>query len=159
MIIIAHRGNTDGPNRDRENTSGYILSAIRRGFDVEVDIWFEGSEFFLGHDKPITVVKIGWLESLSDKLWIHCKNVDAAVELSKSRSSLNFFIHDQDSATLTSRGIIWTKPGSELLYKCIDVMPETQILSLEEYGDIRGTAHYGVCTDYAELIKNSFASH
>ena len=39
MIFIAHRGNTKGPNKELENTPGYIDEALDNGFDVEVDIW------------------------------------------------------------------------------------------------------------------------
>ena len=38
MILIAHRGNTIGPNIEKENHPDYIDEAIKKGFDVEVDI-------------------------------------------------------------------------------------------------------------------------
>ena len=33
-IYIAHRGNTDGPNPNRENDPTYIDEAINAGFNV-----------------------------------------------------------------------------------------------------------------------------
>ena len=36
MILIAHRGNTNGKLPDRENTNDYIKEAIAKGFDVEL---------------------------------------------------------------------------------------------------------------------------
>ena len=54
MILIAHRGNIDGPNPELENSLQYIDKAIDSGYNVEVDIWgslVEGlyslSKFFL----------------------------------------------------------------------------------------------------------------
>ena len=38
-IWIAHRGNTRGPNPEKENQPEYILQAINEGFDVEIDVW------------------------------------------------------------------------------------------------------------------------
>ena len=38
MILISHRGNTNGKNINRENTKSYIDEAIAKGFDVEIDI-------------------------------------------------------------------------------------------------------------------------
>ena len=52
MILIAHRGNTFGPRTELENSPDYIMSAIRRLFNVEFDVWKIDNLFFLGHDKP-----------------------------------------------------------------------------------------------------------
>ena len=52
MILISHRGNLSGPNPLRENTANYIDEAIKKGFDVEIDIWENEGDFFLGHDEP-----------------------------------------------------------------------------------------------------------
>ncbi len=37
MIWIAHRGNLEGPNKERENEPSYLKEAIEAGYDVEVD--------------------------------------------------------------------------------------------------------------------------
>jgi hypothetical protein len=39
MIIISHRGNLNGYNKNLENNPGYILSAIKYGYHVMCDIW------------------------------------------------------------------------------------------------------------------------
>ncbi len=49
-IIIAHRGNIDGPLKAEENKPKYIDAALENGFDVEVDLWLENGHFLLGHD-------------------------------------------------------------------------------------------------------------
>ena len=40
MKLIAHRGNVNGPNPDKENHTDYINEAIILGYDVEIDVWF-----------------------------------------------------------------------------------------------------------------------
>ena len=44
MILIAHRGNIDGPNPEMENNPQYIDKAIDSGYNVEIDVRgsFEG---------------------------------------------------------------------------------------------------------------------
>ena len=38
MILIAHRGNVNGKNPERENTIEYIEEAIKKGYHCEIDI-------------------------------------------------------------------------------------------------------------------------
>ena len=38
MIIISHRGNLDGPDKERENNPHFIDDCITKGFDVEIDL-------------------------------------------------------------------------------------------------------------------------
>ena len=61
MIIIAHRGNVDGPNPERENSPDYIDEALSMGYDVEIDLRSKDKQLFLGHDKPQYPLKLGWL--------------------------------------------------------------------------------------------------
>ena len=46
MILISHRGNLDGKREEFENHPDYIEDAKKRGFDVEVDVWFTKNNFF-----------------------------------------------------------------------------------------------------------------
>ena len=46
MILIAHRGNINGPSLAMENTCVYIDSAIKLGYDVEIDVWYNSSKLF-----------------------------------------------------------------------------------------------------------------
>ena len=75
MILISHRGNLNGPNRNRENEPLYIVEALEQGFDVEIDVWWKDNEFWLGHDEPQYKVKREFLQNR--KLWCHSKNIDA----------------------------------------------------------------------------------
>ena len=91
MILIAHRGNIDGPNQQLENTPQYIENAILKGFNVEIDLRYEDGKLRLGHDNGMTNVSLEWLLSLSDKLWIHCKNLNCLKYL--YNTELNYFWH------------------------------------------------------------------
>lgn len=152
MRLISHRGNLYGPNPDLENSPSYIDSAISLGFDVEVDVWMIDDQLMLGHDFPQYLVKLDWLESRSSHLWIHCKNIDAIVFFSKNDAfyglksiSLNFFWHETDRVTLTSKGAIWAFPGGQPIYGSIAVMPEIH------NDDI--TDCFGVCSDFVMNYK------
>ena len=81
MLYISHRGNLDGINKDQENKPSYILNALDKNFDVEVDVWFIDDHFYLGHDKPLDIVKIDFIKM--NRLWLHAKNVRLFYELLK----------------------------------------------------------------------------
>ena len=46
MFFISHRGNLKGPNKDEENKIEYIDKALKKNFDVEIDLWFVKKNFF-----------------------------------------------------------------------------------------------------------------
>ena len=46
MILISHRGNTNGVNHEKENSISYIEDALNLGFDVEVDVWYKDGDFY-----------------------------------------------------------------------------------------------------------------
>ena len=52
MICIAHRGNINQVDKDRENSPDYITEAVLAGYDVEVDAWYKNNQWWLGHDEP-----------------------------------------------------------------------------------------------------------
>lgn len=140
MILISHRGNTSGKNKDRENTTQYIQEAIDKGFDVEVDIWFENEKFFLGHDGPEEEIEQSWFHN--KPLWCHCKNYSALKELLKL--GIHCFFHDQDDYTLTSEGFVWAYPGKTGNTNTITVMPA-------EGFDTSNFA--GICSDDIEKYR------
>ncbi len=77
MILISHRGNINGKNTEKENHPDYIDDAIKLGYDVEIDIWVIDGNFYLGHDGPQYNISLDWLSDRIDRLWIHCKNIEA----------------------------------------------------------------------------------
>lgn len=139
MIKIAHRGNLFGANPENENHPNYILNAIEKGFDVEIDIWFDGGQFYLGHDKPQYWIDLNFIDSVFSKAWFHCKNIEALYKFSTLFPTAKFFWHQEDDYTLTSNGYIWTYPGKEITSKTIIVDLEKVDHSLKAYG---------VCSDY-----------
>jgi len=151
MKLIAHRGNLNGPNPLRENSIDYIEKSISEGFDVEVDLRHEDHNFYLGHDEPQYYVPMSWLVKYKDVLWIHCKNLEALEKMSSSVIEFNYFWHETDSYTITSKGIGWVYPGKQPYTNSVLVMPET-VDSCDGY--INGV--YGICTDKVIYYKNFY---
>ena len=138
MKIISHRGNTNGINKDLENNPSHIIGVLNK-FDVEVDVWFIDNKWFLGHDNPQYEVNYSFF---NNNMWIHCKNLEACVELSKS--NLNWFWNENDKITLTSKQVIWCFPN-------IYVKDGITV----EFGYKQNLPNYirGICTDYPEMYN------
>jgi hypothetical protein len=151
MILIAHRGNTDGKFESYENEPNYIDKAINEGFDVEVDVWYTKTEqfgwmLFLGHDEPQYGVDFKWFRDRISKLWIHCKNIKSVVYFQECGYEFNYFWHQEDTVTLTSLNHIWAYPGNQPIKNSIAVMPEINNDSVQECK--------GICSDYIKNYKN-----
>ena len=143
MILIAHRGNTNGKLPDKENTISYIEEAIARGFDVEIDICkWDGKNFFLGHDEPQEAVSPEWLQN--KPVWCHAKDYKALEQLVKY--NIHCFWHQADNYTMTSGGYIWAYPGQLGGERTIAVHPHE--IPAEE---VKKCA--GVCSDDVEKYK------
>jgi len=147
-LFIAHRGNLEGPNPEKENHPDYIHSAVQQGYSVEIDLWLVDNKLFLGHDVPqyeINEKYLGLLASASC-LWTHIKNLDAFDYLAKrwhEKQRWNFFWHQEDDYTLTSLGHIWSYPGKKLINNSICVLPEKA-----NYDTLDISICKGICTDY-----------
>jgi len=135
MKIISHRGNLNGINKDTENNPHHILEILKK-FDVEIDVWFIDNKWYLGHDKPQYEVDYDFF---TDRMWLHCKNLDACIKLSDT--NLNWFWHENDQMTLTSKGYKWVYPNI-YIKNGITV----------EFGHNKKLPNYimGICTDYPE---------
>jgi len=144
MILIAHRGNINGRLESYENEPNYIDLAISKGFDVEIDIHMIEGNLYLGHDEPQYGITQNWINQRFDKLWLHCKNIEA-VEWFSSISGFNYFWHQEDTLTLTSKGYIWSYPGKQPIKNSIAVMPEL-------YNDNLNSC-IGICSDYIQNYK------
>jgi len=143
MILISHRGNLNGKIESMENNPSSIDYAISNGFDVEIDIWVKSGILYLGHDEPQYEIPLEWLLHRKGKLWVHCKNADAIEYIYDT--DLNYFWHDTDTMTLTSKCYIWTYPGKQPVRKSIAVMPELYKDDISEC--------LGVCSDYIQNYK------
>jgi len=123
MILISHRGNISGKILDMENNPYYIDTAIFLGYDVEIDIWAIDNKIFLGHDIPQYEINLNWVDKRKDKLWIHCKNLYILEIFSIFSYELNYFWHETDTITLTSKGYIWAHTGKQPIKNSIAVLP------------------------------------
>lgn len=112
MIKIAHRGNTNGPNEELENSPQHLYSALDKGFDIEVDVWIVDGQMYFGHDKPQHgPVKFSTLVDIAEHAWFHCKNFDALNFFASNNYQFKFFWHQDDDFTITSNGYIWSLPS------------------------------------------------
>jgi hypothetical protein len=145
MILISHRGNISGPCKSCENKPMYIDLAIEKGYDVEVDIWVIEGAFYLGHDEPQYDTSLDWLHKRKDELWIHCKNVEAIELFNSLFETYNYFWHQEDTVTLTSKNFIWAYPGKQPINRSIAVMPEL-------FNDNTDSC-LGICSDYIQNYK------
>jgi hypothetical protein len=144
-FFISHRGNMSGPIYEDENKPEYIDNTIKEGYDVEIDVWVIEEELFLGHDEPQYKIETDWIINRLNKLWVHCKNVSAIEWFAKSKYNFNYFWHEKDTLTLTSKGYIWVYPGKQPVINSISVMPEIF--------DDKINLSIGVCSDYIKNYK------
>lgn len=137
MKLIAHRGNISGRQINYENQPDYIESSIRKGFDAEIDVWFQDG-LYSGHDYPEFEMDFDFLLEFHKSLWVHCKNIEALETLS-SIQQLNVFWHQEDDYTLTSKGFIWTYPHKKICKKSVIVCDTSQYSKYQNC--------FGVCSD------------
>lgn len=147
MRFIAHRGNLAGPCPDLENRPEYIINALRSGFDCECDVWVRDGEVWLGHDAPQYKLEDPCNFLNMKDLWVHAKNIEALCMLKNNYPNVNYFWHDKDAYTLTSKGYVWAYPGSVLTPDTVCVMPG------DLYTPEEKAIALGVCSDYVVLEK------
>jgi len=145
MKLISHRGNLIGPNSERENSPSYLQETLDNGFDVEVDLWFIEDKLYLGHDEPQYLISHSWLTQFLYRLWVHCKNPEAIVYLQENYPQINYFWHQEDTLTLTSKKYIWVYPGKQPIKDSIAVMPEIHNDDISQC--------LGICSDYIQNYK------
>ena len=148
MLIISHRGNLEGENINTENSPSQIEAAINFGYDVEIDLWLIDNHFMLGHDKPEHLISLDWLLLNEKYLWVHCKNFEAIDYLSKNQINLNYFFHDSDDLTLTSRNFMWIYPKKTYSNNSVIVCKDD-----DEFKNYLKNPPLGVCTDNPNLLK------
>jgi hypothetical protein len=148
MYLISHRGNIENKIEELENSPSYIDIALELGYDVEIDLWRIDGELFLGHDEPTYNIDLNWLVERKEKLWVHCKNIESLIYLTYNKIDLNYFWHDQDFATLTSKKFIWAKENKNLIDNSIAMIPD--FCKINYYKCI------GVCSDQIKNFKNDY---
>lgn len=154
MIKIAHRGNVHGQDRRLENTTEYVQKALDKGYLAEVDIWLVDTKWYMTHDEVInkdTEISYKWLLQRSDKLIIHCKNVEALIYFNH-HEEFHYFWHQEDDYTLTNLNWIWAYPGKPLPLAVgnmsVCVMPEWHGMNADYIKEFKA-----VCSDYVGDIE------
>jgi len=150
VIIIAHRGNIDGPDSLQENHPDFIDDALKLGFDVEIDLRIKDGDFYLGHDKPTYKVSLEWIYKRKEKLWIHCKDRESLDNLSSSYIDFHYFYHTTDQYTLTSHAIGWICLAQLPIKNAIIVLPE-EVSFYDDYDRILQCK--GICTNKPIFYK------
>ena len=145
MIKIAHRGNTLGSIPDFENDPDYIINAIKMGYEVEVDVWFNDEKIMFGHVEPQYYVRPDQFNIILPNAWFHCKSLETLEHFVKFQHNQRYFWHQQDDFTLTSHKYIWTYPNKDVTD--ISILVDLDLSSGIDYKKV-----YGVCTDYPELL-------
>jgi hypothetical protein len=145
MIKIAHRGNVSGPLLDFENNPEYLLSAIGKGYDVEVDVWCKNEAIYFGHDKPQYHVIKDNFSKIAPHAWFHCKDLYTLRHFAKFYQNTNYFWHQTDFFTLTNKNFIWTYPNNKTTD--ISILVDLDLSSGIEYNGV-----YGICTDYPDFL-------
>ena len=148
MKIIAHRGLTKGPNKHLENRPQEIQSCLDKGLDCEIDLWVYDDRLYLGHDGPQYNITQDFLKQPG--LWIHCKNL-SALAYCQSDTVFNYFWHQNDDYTMTSKGYIWAFPGKELSKLSVMVLPEWEDATL---ANVLTADCFAVCTDFVDQLNN-----
>ena len=136
-----------GINPKRENEPLYIVEALEKGFDVEIDVWYKKGQFYLGHDAPQYKVKREFLQNR--KLWCHAKNIDEFYHMVDDEK-IHCFSHDKDEVALTSKGYFWSLSNTKITDKSISVMPS-------DYLDLPKNIA-GVCSDNIGYYRDAIQS-
>jgi hypothetical protein len=141
MILISHRGNLNGPIKEQENSPEYLNKAIELGYDVEVDTWYVNHKIYLGHDFPQYEVDEEYIQGILNRAWFHCKDFQSLEFFSNNIHNYNYFWHENDRFTITSRGFIWTYPGEQTSANSV-------IVDLSENSKQNNHKCYAICSDY-----------
>tara|TARA_R110000772_G_scaffold249530_1_gene363778 strand:- start:18401 stop:18871 length:471 start_codon:yes stop_codon:yes gene_type:complete len=146
--LISNKGNTEGSYADKENTPDYVLDALKKGYNVKIDIWLDDGQLRLYTNKPDAKISEMFLCNQYMFLWIQCKNIESFQYLMMYKSFLNFFYNEIDNFSLTSQRYIWTKAqGSDKL----GVRSVIECNSAKEYAkEIKDQSIYGVCSNNFE---------
>lgn len=139
-LIIRHRNRYSGPSKD-DNNPYFINSAILEGWDVEIDLRYYRGQLYLGHDKPEYKINFDFLTQHKERLWIHAKTIESFEFLTQTCCSLNYFFHDEDDYTLTSKKFIWCHPR-------VKYVPQNGIMLDFSQTPNYDAKIYGICVDY-----------
>ena len=153
MKIISHRAKFNGSFLS-ENSFEAINRTLDIGYEVEVDVWGDKEGCLaLGHDQPEAKISETYLSN--PRIWVHAKNQYALQVL--YGTDINYFYHDKDSFTVTSKGFNWVHINSfsrinNAIYCAFTI---EQLNKLKE----RIQFPMGVCTDLPLEASEIFRVH
>ena len=127
MKIISHRGHENGSDINLSNKPDQIILLFKKKFEIEIDLWAKDDFLYLGHDFPEFKINLDFLMNMKNNLWIHCKNFESLNFLQDYKKELNFFWHDTDDYTITSKGYPWIYPNKPLIKNGIEVVLSKEI--------------------------------
>jgi hypothetical protein len=142
--IISHRGNLDGPIKKLENNPKYVKNALKKGYDVEIDVWYFKNNYFLGHDEPVYKINLNFLKNKN--FWCHAKNFEAMENMLKNK--IHCFWHENDKLTLTSKKFFWCYPKNYIQNGITVVLNKNKNICKNKFT--------GICTDYPNYYSNLF---
>jgi hypothetical protein len=143
--LIAHRGNINGANQEMENNPHYVQTALKAGYDVEVDVWYKDGQWMLGHDYPDWHIPTSFLDLKG--IWFHCKNFDALRLLAQS-PMINCFWHENDMFARTSHGYLWTTHWIPKGHMVITMCTNSDLPDSNHCKQVAG-----ICSDYVGRLK------
>lgn len=138
-----------------DNEQEYIEYAIKNtSYSVEVDVR-SGPEggLWVGHDECEYAFPNEWL--LESKLIIHCKDFASLNLMRHFGTKIEFFYHENDPLTMTSKGNIWVHPSQVLARADIPwasyvvlppITPDKLVRNYLSVGMMQQFS--GVCTDF-----------
>jgi hypothetical protein len=154
MILISHRGNTEGPILEKENSPDYIDNAIKNNLIVEVDISYLKNKFFLGHDHTDYLINEKWILQRKNNILFHCKNLKSCVNLHKLDKNIFMFCHSSDPYVIMSNGGIWVHDiNLELNEDCY-----IPLISQKDIDAYNKRTVAGICTDYVYYARDILES-
>jgi hypothetical protein len=145
MIYISHRGNINGKDVTYENNPEYIIQTLNKGYNVEIDVRLIKDSLYLGHDEAVYLITLEWLLQRKDSLWIHCKNIESLQYFYNIKHVFNYFWHDTDAVTFTSKNYIWAYPGKQPILNSVAVLPEMHNDDVSKC--------IGICSDIIEKYR------
>jgi hypothetical protein len=148
-LLISHRGNTTGINREKENSPDYIQEALNNDYFVMVDVFLIGEKHLaIGCDSPQYATTLDFLKN--NNIICKAKSIECFDFLITNQ--IHSFYNNYDDCSLTSGGLIWTRPGNNITERCVFTMPEWIMNDITEIKDIKCA---GICSDKIELIKKA----
>jgi hypothetical protein len=149
MILISHRGNIKNSEPENENNPEYIQKALDQDYQVMIDLRIKDNKLYLGENEPTYLLDLNWFEKYHKRLWLRCRDIEVIEKLHELDSRglyLNYFWHENDTLTITSKGNFWINSGKQPIKGGIAYLPEINDEDISQ--------SLGICSDTIEVYKS-----